>query len=108
MRKNEIAERIHQQTGLSMAEAATSLEWILEFIKKTLQAGESINISGFGKFTVRHKKARLGRNPRTGEPIPISPRRVVTFKTSLEFKRAINAPVAQGAVDTEKWSDGIN
>lgn len=53
-------------------------------------------IAGFGKFTVRNKKARLGRNPRTGGPIPISPRRMVTFKTSLEFKRELNARATEG------------
>ena len=95
MRMVDIAAHIHQQTGLSMTEATTLLEWILEFIRTTLQNGESIMISGFGKFAVRSKRARLGRNPRTGEPIPISPRRVATFHTSLEFKREINSPVAQ-------------
>lgn len=92
MRKADIVAHIHQQTGLSMAEAATALEWILEFLKTTLQAGESVNISGFGKFTVRNKHARPGRNPQTGEAIEISPRRVVSFHSSLLLKRAINSP----------------
>lgn len=100
MRKNHIAERIHQQTGLSLAESVTSLEWILELIKKTLQAGEAINISRFGKFTVRNTRARTGRNPNTGETIAISPRRVVTFQASREFKREINAPSVEGQEGT--------
>ena len=91
----DIAKRIQQQAGIPQDEAAKLLDWILEFIKTTLQSGESIMIAGFGKFTIRNKHARLGRNPRTGEPIPISPRRVATFHTSLEFKREINSPVAQ-------------
>jgi integration host factor subunit alpha len=95
MKREDIAIRIHQQTGISIEESPKLLDQILELIKTTLQSGESINISGFGKFTARNKQARMGRNPRTGEPIPISPRRVVTFKTSLEFKREINAPLAE-------------
>src|SRR5689334_17861761 len=96
MKRADIANRIHQETGISLLEASKLLEWILEFLKTTLQNGESINISGFGKFTVRNKQARIGRNPRTGEPIPISPRRVVTFRASLEFKKEINSPPAEG------------
>ena len=96
MTKADIAAHICQQAGVSMAEAATLLEWILEFIKTTLQVGESINISGFGKFTVRNKQARPGRNPRTGEAIEISPRRVVSFQASREFKREVNAPASEG------------
>jgi nucleoid DNA-binding protein len=58
----------------------------LGFLKTTLQTGKSIKIEGFGKFTVRNKRARQGRNPRTGEPISISARRVVTFQASRLFK----------------------
>lgn len=91
MTRADIAIQIHQETGISLLEASRLLDWILTFIKATLQSGESVMIAGFGKFTVRSKHARMGRNPRTGEPIPISPRRVVTFKTSLELKKEINA-----------------
>ena len=102
MTKADIAARIHQQTGLLMSEATTLLEWILEFLKTTLQAGESINISGFGKFTVRNKNARLGRNPRTGDPIQISARRVISFLASREFKARLNSTAEdQAAVEGE-------
>ena len=96
MTKAEIATRIHQQTGISIEEAEKLLDRILEFFKTTLQSGESIMISGFGKFMVRNKHARPGRNPRTGEAIEISARRVMTFKASLEFKREINSPSTEG------------
>lgn len=96
LKKAEVAQRIHQAAGIPLDEAIRLLDWILEFFKTILRNGESINISGFGKFTVRNKQARTGRNPKTGEAITISPRRVVTFRTSLEFKKAINPPSVEG------------
>ena len=95
MQKADIATRIQEQTGLSKEEAAKLLDWILEFLKATLQAGEPIIISGFGKFTVRHKQARQGRNPRTGEAVMIAARRVVTFHPSHLFKAYINSLTAE-------------
>lgn len=92
MTRADIAARIHQQTDISTVEAEKLLDHILEFIKSTLQSGESIMIAGFGKFTVRSKRARPGRNPRTGEAIEVSACRVVSFQSSLLFKRAINSP----------------
>lgn len=67
------------------------LEWILGFRKTTLQAGEQITIHGFGKFTVRSKRARQGRNPSTREAIMITARRVVTFHPSLVLKAEVNS-----------------
>ena len=74
MTRADIAIRIHQQVGVSIEEAAKLLDQILELLKNILQTGESISLPGFGKFTVRNKRARPGRNPRTGEAIEISPR----------------------------------
>jgi integration host factor subunit alpha len=90
MQKADIATRIHQEAGIPMDEAAKVLEWIVRFFKTTLQAGEPIVISGFGKFTVRSKGARPGRNPRTGETMTISARRVVAFHASPQLKAAVN------------------
>ena len=95
MRREDITAQIHQQAGISNEEAGRLLDWILEFLKTTLHAGEPVNISGFGKFTVRHKQARLGRNPRTGEPKTISARRVVTFHASHLLKREMNFPCSE-------------
>ena len=95
MRKADIARRIHQQAGILEYEAAKVLDWILELLKTTLQAGEPIAIQGFGKFTVRSKRARQGRNPRTGEAIMISARRVVTFQPSLVLKMEVNPVSAE-------------
>ncbi len=96
MGKAEIAKRMHQETGISEKEAARVLEWILGFLKSTLQAGEPIIINGFGKFTVRHKRPRLGRNPRTGEAVMISAHRVVTFHPSLDFKMEMESLSEEG------------
>src|SRR6185503_19123881 len=92
MQKADIAARIHLEAGISNDEATRLLDWILEFLKSTLREGEPVNISGFGKFTVRHKHARPGRNPKTGEAITISARRVVTFHASHLLKREMNFP----------------
>jgi integration host factor subunit alpha len=90
MRKTEIAKRIHQQVGISQEEAAKLLDGTLELFKTTLRKGDPIIIHGFGKFTVRSKLPRRGRNPSTGEAIIISARRVVTFRPSTSLTRAMN------------------
>jgi integration host factor subunit alpha len=90
MTKADIARRIHQQVGLSEHEAGELLDWILALFKSTLQNGEEIAITGFGKFTVRSKHARTGRNPRTREETTISARRVVTFHASPLLKAEVN------------------
>lgn len=99
MQKADIAAQIHQEAGISKEEATRLLDWILELVKTTLQAGEPITISGFGKFTVLHKHARPGRNPQTGEAIAISARRVVTFQASHLFKACINSPLEEAQED---------
>ena len=91
MQKADIAKCIHQQAGILEYEAAKLLECVLGLLKTTLQAGEPITIQGFGKFTVRSKRARSGRNPPTGEAMMISARRVVTFHPSLLLKTEVNS-----------------
>lgn len=98
MRKVDIATHIRQQAGISQKDAARLLESILKLLKTTLQTGESIMISGFGKFTVRNKHARSGRNPQSGEAITISARRVLVFRASPFFDTHINASSA-GALE---------
>jgi nucleoid DNA-binding protein len=90
MRKTEIATRIHQEAGISEAEAATVLNWVVELFKSTLQKGEPIAIHEFGKFTVRKKLPRKGRNPSTGEAMIIAARRVVNFRASTHLKTEVN------------------
>ena len=91
MRKLDMAKRINQDAGISEEQAATVLDWILDLLKCTLQSGEQISIPGFGKFTVRHKRARQGRNPITGEALMIQARRVVAFRPSILLTTELNA-----------------
>lgn len=90
MRKADIANEIYEKVGVSKKEAADIVEFILNLLKEVLHKGESVKIAGFGNFVVRSKGARKGRNPRTGEEIGITPRRVVTFRPSQVFKKYVN------------------
>ncbi len=91
MTKADIARSIHQQAGVSEAEAADLLEWVVGLLRVTVQQEEPIIITGFGTFKVRSKGPRKGRNPRTGEPIIVSARRVVTFRPSPLWTAEVNA-----------------
>ena len=95
MQKKDIAYRIHQEAGISEKDAATLLDWFFELLKTTLQQGESLSISSFGTFTVRSKKPRPGRNPKTGEHIMIAARRVVVFQASPRLKSELSGVSAE-------------
>ena len=91
MTKADIIERVYDNLdGFSKKESAEIVETVLETIKKTLERGEKIKISGFGNFVVNQKMERIGRNPQTGEEITIAPRKVLTFKPSQVLKNALN------------------
>ncbi|MFQ5580331.1 MAG: integration host factor subunit alpha [Nitrospiria bacterium] len=90
MRKADIANEVFEKVGISKKESADMLEVILNLVKEVLRKGETVKIAGFGNFVIRHKKARKGRNPKTGEEIGISPRKVVTFRPSQVFKKYVN------------------
>ena len=85
-----IAEMIYTQVGLSRNESADLLESVLDRIATRLESGESVKISGFGTFSVRQKGRRVGRNPKTGEEVPILPRRVLVFRPSQVLKAHVN------------------
>lgn len=91
MTKADITDRIVQQLDLSKKEAQDLLESVFEVMKNTLESGENLKICGFGKFEVKQKKDRRGRNLQTGESILIEARRVLTFRPSLLLRNAINA-----------------
>lgn len=92
MTKADIVERVYENLGgLSKKESAEIVELVFETIKATLERGEKIKISGFGNFVVRQKGSRMGRNPQTGDPIEIGPRKVLSFKASQVLKNAINS-----------------
>jgi integration host factor subunit alpha len=90
MTKADLAEKIHTTIGLSKKDSLEILESVLSIMKNTLEDGEKIKINGFGKFEVRQKKDRIGRNPQTGKPHTIEARRVLTFKPSILLKQAVN------------------
>lgn len=88
--KDEIADSISTQHDFSKARSTHLIEAILEFIKASLQSGEDVLLSGFGKFSVNRKNARRGRNPATGDDITLGARRVVTFRCSPLFRGKLN------------------
>lgn len=88
--KDAVAEAIAEETGLLKKNSVELVETLLELIKKTLESGEDVLISGFGKFQVKSKGKRKGRNPATGEDMMLRPRRVVTFHCSGKLRAKIN------------------
>ena len=88
--KTDIIEAIRNENGYSLKKSTELTEIILETIKRSLESGEDVMVSGFGKFQVKNKSERRGRNPSTGEAMIISPRRVVTFKWSGKLRDRIN------------------
>jgi integration host factor subunit alpha len=89
--KADFAERLFDDLGLNKREAKEMVELFFEEIKASLEKGEQVKISGFGKFELRDKSSRPGRNPKTGEEIPITARRVVTFRTGQKLKIRVEA-----------------
>ena len=88
--KADIIEAIRMENGYSLKQSSEVTEILMEIIKHSLEYGEDVMISGFGKFKVKNKKERRGRNPATGEGLILSPRRVVTFKCSNKLRDRIN------------------
>lgn len=82
----DLAEAVHNEVGLSRNDSAELVESVLQHISDALVEGETVKISSFGTFSVREKAARIGRNPKTGEEVPIHPRRVLTFRSSHLMK----------------------
>jgi len=91
MTKADLIELVYDKVGLSKRESADLVETFFDIIKETLENGENIKLSGFGSFNIRDKRARRGRNPQTGESITITPRRVLTFKSSNVFRDQLNS-----------------
>lgn len=89
--KNHIIDSVQNSIGYPRNKSVELTETLLEILKKTLEGGEDIMISGFGKFCVKEKKQRRGRNPATGEDMMLDPRKVVTFTCSGKLRKKINA-----------------
>lgn len=86
----DLSEVVYQKVGLSRTESAALVELVLREMTDTIARGENVKLSSFGSFIVRNKGRRIGRNPKTGEEVPIEPRRVMVFKPSNILKSRIN------------------
>ena len=89
--KADMAEELFDELGLNKREAKEMVEMFFEKIREALEEGAQVKLSGFGNFDLREKKQRPGRNPKTGEEIPISARRVVTFRPGQKLKARVEA-----------------
>ena len=89
--KATMAEYLFEELGINKREAKEILELFFDEIKSTLEAGQQVKLSGFGNFDLRDKVARPGRNPKTGEEIPVSARRVVTFRAGDKLKASVES-----------------
>jgi integration host factor subunit alpha len=86
----ELCEAVHEEVGLTRQDCAGLVERTLDLIAEALSGGATVKLSGFGVFQVRAKRARMGRNPKTGEPAPIQPRRVIGFRASQVMKAKVD------------------
>ena len=93
----DLAESVYQKVGLSRSESAELVEAVLSEMSAALILGEVVKLSSFGSFVIRSKGERVGRNPKTGIEVPITPRRVMVFKPSNVLKSRINEPPASDA-----------
>ena len=94
--KVDFAGSLFEELGLDRREAKALVELFFEEIKDSLEQGKAVKISGFGKFELRDKTSRPGRNPKTGEEVPITARRVVTFRPGIKLKARVDASVGSG------------
>ncbi len=94
--KADIANRLFDEVGLNKREAKEFVDAYFEEIRAALESGENVKLSGFGNFQLRQKNQRPGRNPKTGEEIPISARRVVTFRPGQKLRARVEAYVGSG------------
>jgi integration host factor subunit alpha len=86
----DLSEAVHRQVGLPRTDSADLVKEVLDAMSGALAAGENVKLSSFGTFMVRTKKGRMGRNPKTGEEVPITPRRVLVFRPSQIMKNRVN------------------
>ena len=91
----QLTEAVYQEVGLSRNESAELVESVIAEISRALERGDMVKISSFGSFAVRQKGQRVGRNPKTGQEVPISPRRVLVFRASHALKDQINVGLHQ-------------
>lgn len=105
MTRAQLSESIYQEVGLSRNESAELLEMVLGEISSALVRAETVKISSFGSFSVRQKGERIGRNPKTGDEVPILPRKVLVFRPSQLLKARIRGEDVSGMTDEENGSE---
>jgi integration host factor subunit alpha len=98
MTKANLVEKLFEKIGLSKKESQEIIEILFDTMKQTFVEGESVKISGFGTFNIRQKTSRRGRNPKTGEELEITPRRVITFKASNHLKSGMEKKDVENAL----------
>jgi len=94
--KAELSDRLFDEVGLNKREAKEFVDFFFESLRASLESGEQVKLSGFGNFDLRAKNQRPGRNPKTGEEIPISARRVVTFRPGQKLKSRVESYAGRG------------
>jgi integration host factor subunit alpha len=95
----DLSEAVHRQVGLSRSDSAELVKAVLDVVAQAVTTGENVKLSSFGTFIVRRKKGRVGRNPKTGEEVPITPRRVLVFRPSQVMKNRVNGLANGGEAD---------
>ena len=98
--KADMAEKLFEELGMNRRDAKNLVELFFEEIRAALERGEQVKLSGFGNFDLRNKNQRPGRNPKTGQEIPITARRVVTFRAGQKLKSRVD--IFEGEVEEEK------
>jgi integration host factor subunit alpha len=106
--KADMVERLFENHGINKRDAKELVDQFFEEIKTALAQGDSVKLSGFGNFDLRDKNQRPGRNPKTGEEIPITARRVVTFKPGQKLKVSVEAYSRQNAEDARQESEAAS
>ncbi len=91
----DLAEAVYREIGLSRTESSGLVESVIDHISEALLRGESVKLAGFGTFSLRDKKERIGRNPKTGEAVPITPRRVLVFKASQVMRERVDSSLSK-------------
>jgi integration host factor subunit alpha len=91
----DLCEAVHEEVGLTRQDCSELVERVLELVAQALERGQQVKLSGFGVFQVRAKNARMGRNPKTGEPAAIDPRRVIGFRASQVMKARVDRALSQ-------------
>ncbi len=90
----DLAEAVYEEVGLSRNETAALVEQVIDAVIETLASGQDVKLSSFASFNVRQKGERIGRNPKTGEEVPIQPRKVIAFRASQQLKEKVRKGVS--------------